>query len=824
MTTALAEPPVRRAGGGGLPARRAVVRWALRMYRREWRSQLLMLVMLTVAVAGSALGIAATYNMAEDTDATFGSGQHLMKFDADRANDLSARLAAARQWFGVTDEIGHRYAQAPGVFDPVDIRAQDPDGPYSAPMLALLDGRSPRGAGEIALTDKVAATVDATVGQPVTLDGRTRMVVGLVENPAGLTDEFALVDPATADPPQSVTVLVGGSHDNLEAFRDTLSGAVVRESRPSSAGTVSAIIVMAMAAVGLLLVSLVAAAGFVVTAQRRMRQLGMLAAMGATQRHLRLVMLANGAAVGAIAAVVGVTAGIAAWLVIATFVETAAGHRIGRFDLPWALLCGVIVLAVLTAVAAAWWPARVVARTPVMNALSARPPKPRPARRSAVLAVVLLAGGIGALVAADGSSPALIVGGAVLTAIGMLFFGPLAIRGLATARRLMPVPVRLAVTDLVRYRARSGAALAAISLALGIAAAMIIGSAASESLSLRGGLGNLSESQLLVRIGTPEPVVPERTPAQAAALEQAADAIAAALGGTTSMVDLDMAISPTADEIGDGGKVVHPTVEIGIEEPGRDGLASYPLFVATDDLLGLYELELSTLPPDLDVLSVQTGRLQLVNFPPANRADKDRQLFPKTRTLAGLDYTSPPSSLITPAAMARHGWEPARVGWMIQADHPLTPAQLAAVQDLAARGGLTVESHREQASLASLRNGATGGGALFALAVLASTVGLIRAETANDLRSLTAMGAPRRIRKALTAATAGALAVLGALLGTACAYVVVASAMRNDLDALTNVPVLHLVITVVGVPLVATLAAWLVAGREPEAFARRRLD
>jgi putative ABC transport system permease protein len=795
------------------------------MYRREWRSQLLMLLLLTVAVAGSALGVAATYNLAENSDATFGSGQHLMKFEASDRGELAGRLAAARQWFGVTDEIGHRYAQVPGLFDPVDIRAQDPDGPYSAPMLALREGRYPSGAGEIALTDKVAATVDATIGDPVALDGRTRMVVGLVENPSGLTDEFALVDPAAADPPQSVTVLVGGSHDNLEAFRDTLSGAVVRESRPASAGTVTAILVMAMAAVGLLLVSLVAAAGFVVTAQRRMRQLGMLAAMGATRRHLRLVMLANGAVVGAIAALVGTAAGIAVWLAIATTVETAAGHRIDRFDLPWALLCGGILLSVLTAVAAAWWPARVVARTPVMNALSARPPEPRPARRSAVLAVVLLAAGTGALVAAGGSSPPLIIGGTLATAIGMLFLGPLAIRGLATARKLMPVPVRLALTDLVRYRARSGAALAAISLALGIAAAMIIGSAASESLTRRdGGLGNLPESQLLVRIGVPGPVVPEQTPAQAAALEQKADAIAAALGGSTSTIDLDMAISATTDEIGEGGRVVHPAVEIGIEEPGREGLASYPVFVATDDLLGLYGLQLSALPPDLDVLSVQTGQLQLVNFPPANGAAKDQPLFPKTRTLTPLDYSSPPSSLITPAAMERHGWEPARVGWLIEADHPLTPAQLASVQDLAAQGGLTVESHREQFSLATLRNGATGAGALLALAVLASTVGLIRGESANDLRSLTAMGAPRRIRRALTAATAGALALLGALLGTACAYLVVASAMQNDLDALTDVPVLHLAATVVGVPLLATLAAWLLAGREPETFARRRMD
>ena len=60
-----------------------------------------------------------------------------------------------------------------------------------------------------------------------------------------------------------------------------------------------------VATVFLLLASLVAAAGFAVVAQRRLRQLGMLAAIGATQKHLRLVLLANGAIVGAIAALCG---------------------------------------------------------------------------------------------------------------------------------------------------------------------------------------------------------------------------------------------------------------------------------------------------------------------------------------------------------------------------------------------------------------------------------------------------------------------------------------------------------------------------------------
>ena len=55
---------------------------------------------------------------------------------------------------------------------------------------------------------------------------------------------------------------------------------------------------------------------------------------------------------------------------------------------------------------------------------------------------------------------------------------------------------------------------------------------------------------------------------------------------------------------------------------------------------------------------------------------------------------------------------------------------------------------------------------LVALGVLAMTVGLIRSETAGDLRTLTATGASSATRRTLNAATAGALALLGGILGT----------------------------------------------------------
>jgi putative ABC transport system permease protein len=104
------------------------------------------------------------------------------------------------------------------------------------------------------------------------------------------------------------------------------------------------------------------------------------------------------------------------------------------------------------------------------------------------------------------------------------------------------------------------------------------------------------------------------------------------------------------------------------------------------------------------------------------------------------------------------------------------------------------------------------------------TVGLIRGESAGDLRTLTAAGATSRIRRTLTATTAGALALLGAILAVAGAYVVMLALYHDDLGYLSDVPVLYLALAVVGVPLAAAAAGWLVAGREPPAIARAVIE
>ena len=185
-------------------------------------------------------------------------------------------------------------------------------------------------------------------------------------------------------------------------------------------------------------------------------------------------------------------------------------------------------------------------------------------------------------------------------------------------------------------------------------------------------------------------------------------------------------------------------------------------------------------------------------------------------------YSSLPNALISPERVAERGWRASPSGqWLIETSTSLSASQLKAARVIATQYGVEIESRDNQARLANLGRGAIAAGMLLALVILAMTVGLIRSESAGEMRTLTATGATSSTRRSISAVTAGALAVLGAILGIVGAYIALAA---GRLSNLTPLPIGHLAVVVVGTPLVAMAAGWLFAGREPPVLARRPLD
>src|ERR1700728_3277504 len=528
MSTALRERPAsRRPLNGGVPARRAVIRWAVRLLRREWRQQLLILALITVAVAATVVGSAVATTTPSPATAAFGTAQDLATFTGPGSR-VAAEIASISRRFGTVDVIENQTFPVPGSIQTYSLRAQNPRGPFGQPMLSLISGQFPVGAGQVAVTSGLASGFHLAVGNSWTVGGVTRKVTGIVQNPQNLLDEFALVAPGQVTAPTQVTVLFDA-----------------RDVPPSDIGpTVATPQTVALAAVvlGMLLIALVGAGGFTVLARRRLRSIGMLAAQGAKRSDIRLVVRANGVATGAVGAVAGFALGLVAWLAYRPHVQASGHHVIGVFQLPWTVIWVSMVLAVLAAYAAAARPARAIARVPVVAALSGHPPAPKPARHLAVpfglgflaLAFFLLGiAGSGVGTDASGNSAVQldeVAGGFVTLVVAVVLLSPACLAVLARLRRWTPVMVRLALRDLARYRARSGPALAAISLSVLIASIVSVVAAARFGDAVDYVGPNLTPSQLVVYPpGHGDPNGPPPTASQLAAAGTAAHRIAASL-------------------------------------------------------------------------------------------------------------------------------------------------------------------------------------------------------------------------------------------------------------------------------------------------------
>jgi putative ABC transport system permease protein len=373
--------------------------------------------LLAVAVAATVLGVAVAANGPADPSAatrgTASSGLSLPGSD----RHLAADIAAIKTQYaaGPVDVIENQTIKVPGSVATIDLRAQDPRGRYGQPMLSLVSGRYPAGAGQVAVTSGVASLFDLRIGDTWHLGGRAWRVTGLVENPANLRDQFALVAPWQVTAPTQVTVLFDARRCTTarcaQSRQHPPGGARPVASLPSvgnaAPSLTPAAAVLVLAVFGLIFVGLVAVAGFTVMAQRRLRALGMLAAVGATGRDIQLVMIASGAAAGLAGTLAGAALGFAAWFGYVPRLQASAAHVVDPFRLPWPVIGTAMALAMVTAIAAAWRPARTVARIPVVTALSGRPALARASRRLALGGVVLLAAGL-AMLALAGRRPSAI--------------------------------------------------------------------------------------------------------------------------------------------------------------------------------------------------------------------------------------------------------------------------------------------------------------------------------------------------------------------------------------------------------------------------------
>ena len=844
-------PDLDADAGSGIVARRAVIRWGWRLFRREWRQQLLVLGLLTVAVAATVWGACVVTNAQVPPGyPTFGTGAALVTLPGTDPR-LAADIAGIAGRWGPADLI-EKQDIATGTGKPVQLRAESPRGRYNSPLLGLVSGTYPAGPGQVALTSQVAAESGAHVGGTWPAAGATWQVTGIAQDPSNLADQFALVAPGQLRQPGQAIILLGPAAARELGGDQTVPGvpaATVTLPTQQVSGVSPAVLILVVEVLGLTFIGLVSVASFSVLAQRRLRALGMLSAIGATERNVRLVMIAGGLVVGAAAALAGAVLGLAAWVAYAPTAQRDTGHAVDAARVPWWALAIGIVLAIATSALASRRPAKTMAAVPVVTALSGRPAPPRAVHRSAVPGVIAFAAGLACLASAGGLNGVasgdgphgggvnghvlFLLAGLVITVTGICLLAPLAIGLLAAgAAPRLPVAIRIALRDLVRYRARSGAALAATTFAVFLAMGICVIASVRFDSPLNWIGPDLSGSQ--VTVGANQSPGPGQSmpfsAAQLATLTARVNALAASLHA--SAVPLE-----SASTLHQVGPAVHGPQNFTGE-----------VYVATPRLLAAYGIGASRIAPGTDILTMRPGLASVPNLemtwetggvsdsvpapvpgfvggPPCTLSSHCLP-SPAIATISSLPSgTAAPNTVVTEYAVRKYHMQPQLLGWLVQAPAPLTAAQLTAVRQFGNANEVQVLTATYNPSLDDFTDSATALGIVIALSVLAMSVGLIRSETAQDLRTLAAVGASGATRRTITAATAAAVGLLGAVLGTAGAVIAAMAWTHSGLPATAGgVPVTDLVILLVGLPLVAAAGGWLFAGPEPPAVTRQPLE
>ena len=336
----------------------------------------------------------------------------------------------------------------------------------------------------------------------------------------------------------------------------------------------------------------------------------MLESTGATDRHVRLVVRANGAVVGLVGAIwrLRARARRLARLPAEPRTERAPRHR-----------------GVRPAVGrrrrrdgargrrgffAASRPPRAITQVPIVAALSGRPAPPRQIHRSAIPGIVFLVARIPAPrllgrhdTAATGAAvmPELVLG-IVLLIPGLILLAPFFLSLTARLGRRTPIAPRLALRDLARYRARSGSALAAISVGVLVAVIVMLAAAARYGNVLDYAGPNLASNQLALHANTPPPagtiVTPERRRPDRPAKRPC----------QTAATPRSWPPAPRRSPRGSARSSSpsrRPNANLNATQGGRSWNGA--IYVATPQLLQAFGIKASEINPNADILSSRPG-------------------------------------------------------------------------------------------------------------------------------------------------------------------------------------------------------------------------
>lgn len=806
----------------------ALLRIGWRNARRSpWRSLLVaVLILLPVAAMVGASAVLKTSNPTPDRLVTHRMGRADLEVYAGPGGSgalLRSRLPAAstvEPFFSTTGSL-----RLPGMAVSVDVRSHDPEG-LGKGLLALVDGHFPAASGEAAISSEVGRLANARIGDEIAVEGLgTRRVVGFVEDDLNLRARIVFLGPGPAQTAEATSNELGwlvGLPAGIDPVTLDLGAPVHVEGQPPSGVTDPAFIVTSRSQAfrqssgvgpativlgGLALVdaALVAAAAFAVGVRRRQRELGLLAAAGGEPRHLAGTVLAEALILGGLGASGGVAVGLGAALAASPFLDGLTGHRNPAVTPDVALLLVAVAMGVVTALVASLVPAWSAGRLPVLTALSGRRPPASSGRTGLVagLALVVLAAGLTALGAAlrlseagSGASTPLLLGGAVLGTLGFGACSPWLLGRLERPGLRLPVASRIAFRDLARARSRNGPLVTALLAAFAATVALAAYQASLDASYAARFRPSLFADQLVIAGSGFAQAGPEAARQLGAV---AAGRLVGAVGDDTGVW-----VSPgegnDPNEILSTQYVVVATPELvralGVEAATADLAAGKAVLLAEKDA------------------SITTATLHIVRD--SDGSEVRRVALPARVLATGLLSDELPGALISPATAeslalrAGEGWRADH--FVVRLAHPVTDGDLGRAASIAAAYPDTAVYASRPPELAGTTFHAAmiAASVVFALSVSAIAVALGEAESRPDQRTLLAIGADPRVRRQISAARAGAIALLGGALAVPAGLMPVWGLLASRQEPLV-VPWPEIVAALAVLPLLAVVGTWLLS-------------
>ncbi len=727
-------------------------------WRSRWRS-LLVVVLIALPSAFGTLAAITTRTWSADAASITGAesmargifratgGSNLLD---DKLTDLVEPGALVRVRTGPIEGWAIDFHEA-------DVTDHRLDGLYG-----MTEGRAPATNGEVALTPTFLGALGAKVGAIVEVPylGEVQ-VVGEFENLRKLDSLDVLLPPGGIDRlTDTHQVYV---HDTWLVFDDTPQSeldaivppdadgefGLVDLTKPEQFGTV-------LSALGLLATGFLAATAFAVAVRRRIREVGQLGALGLSPRQLRSVFAAEGALLGLLGGLAGVAVAFLAAGALRPTVAAAWNRQVSSLFWAPSDLVGPVALATIAAAAAAFWPAKAAASTPVAIALAGRVPPTRSSRRVLPLSLAGIALTLVVFASAvDSDGPSDLVGILVFASAGLLAvcaatLGGLTLSGLAAAVRRGPMSLRLALGESRRNLHRASAATGATLVIVGGATLILIGTA-SDVLTF-------SEGSTLVD----DPAVVMIEPGHVA-LDNAE--ITNRFNATSVLSRRMVNVHLDLDYRGWSAYKGRPD----LSSPQAIDFLDLPADTFDGNAIVLVQDPLERWPAGLDRVEVDTGFPGELKWLPVRYVTVDEELddliptaFMTTAAAETLGFTKAPSEL-----------DPR----VVRTERPLTEAQLTVASEFlreqipSGYGPVGIAQNLGSAPPSSTFHWVVVGvAAALALVVSFVTGKLIAVELDQDLASMVSVGAPPAIRPRLLGIQAflhvGTGVALGLTLGT----------------------------------------------------------